>query len=191
MKLLRFGPQGAKNAQACWTRRGYPRPSARVEDIAGAALTPRGPAGLSRLAQPAPCRGQPAPRPLRRADRQFICIGLNYADHAAESRPAVPPEPVVAQQMDQRGLRPRRRYPRSRAAPKTDWEVELGVVIGKPGRYISEADALSHRGGCASSTTSPSANGRPSAAAPGQGQGLRHVRPGFGPAGFVTPDEGG
>jgi len=127
--------------------------SGLVPDVAGAALLPdslarlRGvdPATLplvSGVAQQdlrlGPCVGQVG---------KFICIGLNYSDHAAESGMAVPPEPVVFNKWTSAIVGPDDDVEIPRGSVKTDWEVELGVVIGKPGRYIDEADALSHVAG--------------------------------------------
>jgi 2,4-diketo-3-deoxy-L-fuconate hydrolase len=78
---------------------------------------------------------------------KFICIGLNYADHAAESGLQVPPEPVVFNKWTSAVVGPDDNVEIPRSSLKTDWEVELGVVIGKGGRYIEEADALSHVAG--------------------------------------------
>jgi 2,4-diketo-3-deoxy-L-fuconate hydrolase len=78
---------------------------------------------------------------------KFICIGLNYADHAAESGAQVPPEPVVFNKWTSAVVGPDDNVEIPRGSVKTDWEVELGVVIGKGGRYIEEADALSHVAG--------------------------------------------
>jgi 2,4-diketo-3-deoxy-L-fuconate hydrolase len=78
---------------------------------------------------------------------KFICIGLNYADHAAESGLQVPPEPVVFNKWTSAVVGPDDNVEIPRGSLKTDWEVELGVVIGKGGRYIEEADALSHVAG--------------------------------------------
>jgi 2,4-diketo-3-deoxy-L-fuconate hydrolase len=78
---------------------------------------------------------------------KFICIGLNYSDHAAESGMQVPPEPVVFNKWTSAICGPDDAVEIPRGSLKTDWEVELGVVIGQGGRYISEADALSHVAG--------------------------------------------
>jgi len=78
---------------------------------------------------------------------KFICIGLNYSDHAAESGMQVPPEPVVFNKWTSAIVGPDDAVEIPRGSLKTDWEVELGVVIGKGGRYIDEADALSHVAG--------------------------------------------
>jgi len=78
---------------------------------------------------------------------KFICIGLNYSDHAAETGAEVPAEPVVFGKWTSAICGPDDDVEIPRGSVKTDWEVELGVVIGKGGRYISEADALAHVAG--------------------------------------------
>lgn len=78
---------------------------------------------------------------------KFICIGLNYSDHAAESGMDMPMEPVVFNKWTSAICGPNDNVEIPRGSLKTDWEVELGVVIGKGGRYIGEADALEHVAG--------------------------------------------
>jgi 2,4-didehydro-3-deoxy-L-rhamnonate hydrolase len=78
---------------------------------------------------------------------KFICIGLNYSDHAAESKLPVPEEPVVFGKWTSAIVGPNDDIEMPRGSGKTDWEVELGVIIGRSGRYIDEADALSHVAG--------------------------------------------
>src|SRR5690606_15983283 len=78
---------------------------------------------------------------------KFVCIGLNYADHAAESGLQVPPEPVVFGKWTSAICGPDDDVELPRGSVKTDWEVELGVVIGRGGKYIAEEDALSHVAG--------------------------------------------
>ena len=78
---------------------------------------------------------------------KFICIGLNYSDHAAESGLQVPPEPVVFNKWTSAVIGPNDSVAIPRGSHKTDWEVELGVVIGQGGSYIAEQDALSHVAG--------------------------------------------
>ena len=75
---------------------------------------------------------------------KFICIGLNYSDHAAESGMAVPAEPILFMKATSAICGPNDGILIPRGSQKTDWEVELGIVIGKTARYVSEADALSH-----------------------------------------------
>jgi 2-keto-4-pentenoate hydratase/2-oxohepta-3-ene-1,7-dioic acid hydratase in catechol pathway len=78
---------------------------------------------------------------------KFICVGLNYADHAAESGVPVPKEPVLFMKATSSisGSNDYVKVPRG--SDKTDWEVELGVIIGKPAKYVTEEDALSHIAG--------------------------------------------
>jgi 2,4-diketo-3-deoxy-L-fuconate hydrolase len=78
---------------------------------------------------------------------KFICIGLNYADHAAESNMPLPREPVVFSKWTSAIVGPDDDVQIPRGSSRTDWEVELGVVIGTGGRYIAEADALGHVAG--------------------------------------------
>jgi 2-keto-4-pentenoate hydratase/2-oxohepta-3-ene-1,7-dioic acid hydratase in catechol pathway len=78
---------------------------------------------------------------------KFVCIGLNYSDHAKEAGMAVPAEPVVFMKATSSICGPDDRVVIPRGSKKTDWEVELGVVIGKPGKYVDEAQALSHVAG--------------------------------------------
>jgi 2-keto-4-pentenoate hydratase/2-oxohepta-3-ene-1,7-dioic acid hydratase in catechol pathway len=76
-----------------------------------------------------------------------MCIGLNYSDHAAESGLQVPPEPVLFMKATSAICGPNDRVVIPRGSAKTDWEVELGVVIGKPAKYVAERDALAHVAG--------------------------------------------
>lgn len=78
---------------------------------------------------------------------KFICIGLNYADHAAESGVAVPSEPVVFMKATSAITGPNDNVIKPRNSTKLDWEVELGIVIGKHASYVSEADALDYIAG--------------------------------------------
>jgi 2-keto-4-pentenoate hydratase/2-oxohepta-3-ene-1,7-dioic acid hydratase in catechol pathway len=78
---------------------------------------------------------------------KFICIGLNYADHAAESGATVPSEPVIFMKATSAICGPNDAVIIPRGSEKTDWEVELGVVIGTRAKYVSEADALGHVAG--------------------------------------------
>jgi 2-keto-4-pentenoate hydratase/2-oxohepta-3-ene-1,7-dioic acid hydratase in catechol pathway len=80
---------------------------------------------------------------------KFICIGLNYADHAAESGMAVPPEPVIFMKANSSICGPNDPILMPRGSEKTDWEVELAVIIGTRAKYVSEADAMSHVAGYA------------------------------------------
>jgi 2-keto-4-pentenoate hydratase/2-oxohepta-3-ene-1,7-dioic acid hydratase in catechol pathway len=78
---------------------------------------------------------------------KFICIGLNYSDHAREAGMALPAEPVIFMKATSSICGPDDNIVIPRGSKKTDWEVELGVVIGKPGKYLKEEDAVSHVAG--------------------------------------------
>jgi 2-keto-4-pentenoate hydratase/2-oxohepta-3-ene-1,7-dioic acid hydratase in catechol pathway len=148
MKLLRVGKAG-KEKPAILDRDGKARDlSSIVADIAGDTLLPEAlsklsvvdPSGLPELETDriGPCVGQVG---------KFICIGLNYSDHAAETGAEVPKEPVVFMKATSAICGPNDDIKIPRGSQKTDWEVELGVVIGKGGVYIDEADALDHIAG--------------------------------------------
>ena len=147
MKLLRYGPQGQEKPGLLDADGKIRDLSAHVPDIAGAVLT-----DLDRLAQIDPASlplvpGTPRLGPCVAGTGKFICIGLNYADHAAESGLQVPPEPVVFMKATSAICGPNDPILIPRTSQKTDWEVELGVVIGKPGKYLTEAQALDHVAG--------------------------------------------
>ena len=148
MKLLRIGEAG-KEKPAILDGEGKARDlSSVVGDIAGETLLPGTLAKLAALDPSAlpeldagrigPCVGQVG---------KFICIGLNYSDHAAETGAEVPKEPVIFMKATSAICGPNDEVRIPRGSVKTDWEVELGVVIGKGGVYIDEADALDHVAG--------------------------------------------
>ena len=149
MKLLRFGPRGHEKPgllDATGTIRDL---SGVVDDIAGNVLSD---ASLARLRELDPSklpavRGQPRIGPCVGRVGKFVCIGLNYADHAAESGLPVPSEPVVFNKWTSAICGPNDDVEIPRGSVKTDWEVELGVVIGKPAKYIDEANALDYVAG--------------------------------------------
>ena len=149
MKLLRYGPAG-KERPAILDNNGKIRDlSAQVNDIGGDALLP---ASLDKLRHldinSLPLvDGNPRLGACIGSVGKFICIGLNYADHAAETGAEIPKEPVIFNKWTSSIVGPNDDVEIPRDSVKTDWEVELGVVIGKGGRYISEADALSHVAG--------------------------------------------
>jgi 2-keto-4-pentenoate hydratase/2-oxohepta-3-ene-1,7-dioic acid hydratase in catechol pathway len=120
-----------------------------VDDIAGAAISP---ASLKKLSKLKPeelplVKGNPRLGPCVAGTGKFICIGLNYADHAAESGMAVPPEPVIFMKATSAIIGPHDEVEIPRGSVKSDWEVELGVVIGKTAKYVSENEALDHVAG--------------------------------------------
>ena len=153
MKLLRYGPQGQENPGLLDAQGRVRDLSGLVPDIAGDVLTPE---GLARIAQldvdSLPLVAGTPQQDLRLGAcvgrvGKFICIGLNYADHAAESGMPVPAEPVVFSKWTSAIVGPNDAVEIPRGSQRTDWEVELGVVIGQGGRYISEADAMRHVAG--------------------------------------------
>ncbi len=118
-----------------------------IDDLAGDAL-----ADLGRLAGTDPASlpavpGEPRLGPCVAGTGKFMCIGLNYADHAAESGLEVPSEPVLFMKATSAICGPDDPIIVPRGATKVDWEVELGVVIGRKAKYVSEAEALSHVAG--------------------------------------------
>lgn len=148
MKLMRVGMPGAEKP-ALMDAEGKVRDlSAHVSDISGKHLSPEGLAAIAAL--------DPKSLPVLSVERigpcvagtgKFICIGLNYSDHAAESGMAVPPEPVIFMKATSAICGPNDTVLIPRGSQKTDWEVELGVVIGKTAKYVSEADALDYVAG--------------------------------------------
>jgi ureidoglycolate lyase len=149
MKLLRYGPAGAEKP-GLLDGEGQIRDLSRViEDFDATVLSPEGLANLAAIDVHSlsvvpgnPRIGGPVPRPIN-----FVCIGLNYADHAAESGLPVPKEPVVFMKSTGAYVGPNDNVRIPRGSKKTDWEVELGVIIGSPAKYVSEEDALNHVAG--------------------------------------------
>ena len=196
MKLLRYGPKGQEKP-GCLDAEGRVRDlSDHVDDIAGKALLPDSIARLKALNVSAlplvdgtpqhdlrlgPCVGRTG---------KFVCIGLNYADHAAESGLEVPPEPVIFNKWTSAIIGPDDDVHIPRGSKKTDWEVELGVVIGKGGSYITQADAMDHVAGfCVINDVSEREYQIERAGTWDKGKGCDT----FGPTGpwLVTPDEVG
>lgn len=153
MKLLRYGLPGQEKPGVLDAQGRVRDLSGVVPDIAGATLLPDSLARLRGMnIESLPVVAGSAQQDLRLGPcvgsvGKFICIGLNYSDHAAESGMQVPPEPVVFNKWTSAIVGPDDAVEIPRGSLKTDWEVELGVVIGKGGRYIEEADALSHVAG--------------------------------------------
>ena len=148
MKLLRYGPKGQEKPGIVDADGVVRDLSGLVYDIAGDVLTDQGLAGIAEAdlsSLPAvevdrygPCVGGVG---------KFICIGLNYSDHAEESGLEVPPEPVIFAKATSAICGPNDAVEIPLGSKATDWEVELGVVIGKEAKYIDEADALDHVAG--------------------------------------------
>ena len=149
MKLLRIGHSG-RERPALLDPNGDARDlSGVIDDVAGSNLDP---ANLARLAALDPFSLPLIPRvervgPCVGKVGKFICIGLNYADHAEETGAEVPAEPVVFLKATSAIIGPNDEVIKPRDSTKLDWEVELGVVIGRTARYVSEAEALDHVAG--------------------------------------------
>lgn len=149
MKLLRYGPRGHEKPGLLDAQGRIRALPGWVDDIAGDILAPEGLQRLRAL--------HVADLPLVKGTRRigpcvgrigkFVCIGLNYSDHAAETGAAVPAEPVVFGKWTSAVCGPDDDIRIPRGSRKTDWEVELGVVIGRGGSYIDEADAMAHVAG--------------------------------------------
>ena len=149
MKLIRYGTQGIEKPGMMAADGTIRDLSGHIEDLTGAELSD---AGLARLrdidvnslpvvegsVRIGPCVGNVG---------KFVCIGLNYADHAAESGMALPEEPVIFFKATSAIMGPNDDVEIPRHSIKTDWEVELGVVIGKAAKYIPESEALDHVAG--------------------------------------------
>lgn len=149
MKLLRVGQPGQEQPALLDSDGNLRDLSQHVSDVAGSVLLPENLSKLAKLdpqqlpildpkSRIGPCIGQVG---------KFLCIGLNYSDHAAESGMPVPSEPVLFSKATSAICGPNDDIRIPRGSEKTDWEVELGVVIGKPAKYVSEADALDHVAG--------------------------------------------
>jgi 2-keto-4-pentenoate hydratase/2-oxohepta-3-ene-1,7-dioic acid hydratase in catechol pathway len=149
MKLLRFGDAGREKPGMLAADGTIRDLSGVVADIAGDALVPAGieklrgvdAMKLPRVSEPVrlgPCVGRVG---------KFICIGLNYSDHAKESGMTLPSEPIIFMKATSAICGPNDNVMIPRGSEKTDWEVELGVVIGKAAKYVTWEDALSHVAG--------------------------------------------
>jgi 2-keto-4-pentenoate hydratase/2-oxohepta-3-ene-1,7-dioic acid hydratase in catechol pathway len=149
MKLLRIGESG-KERPALLDGAGQLRDlSAVIADVGGATLLPP---SLAKLAQLDPSTlpavaGTPRIGPCVGGIGKIICVGLNYSDHAAEAKMAVPREPILFLKPTSSIIGPNDDVEIPLGAEKTDWEVELGIVIGKPGKYVPLDRALDHVAG--------------------------------------------
>ncbi|MNR78291.1 Ureidoglycolate lyase [compost metagenome] len=149
MKFLRYGAPGAEKPAIVDADGKIRDLSAHVSDLSGAALSPDALAKLGALdAKSLPLvEGSPRLGPCVAGTGKFICIGLNYSDHAAETGATVPPEPIIFMKASSAIVGPNDDVVIPRGSEKTDWEVELGVVIGKTAKYVSEEDALDYVAG--------------------------------------------
>ncbi|EIV2086437.1 fumarylacetoacetate hydrolase family protein [Klebsiella aerogenes] len=149
MKLLRFGNPGSERPGVLDNDGRLRDLSHYISDLRGDALLPESLARLRQLdlySLPL-VEGNPRIGACVGGIGKFICIGLNYADHAAETGADIPQEPVVFSKWTSAVVGPNDNVIIPRGSQKTDWEVELGVVIGKGGRYIDERDAMQHVAG--------------------------------------------
>lgn len=149
MKLLRYGNPGEEKPGMLASDGSLRDLSSEVPDIAGDTLIPE---TIERLKSIDPdtlplVPGEPRLGPCVSGTGKFICIGLNYARHARESGMEVPAEPVVFMKATSSIIGPNDDVEIPRGSTKTDWEVELGVVIGRTAKYVSESDALSYVAG--------------------------------------------
>jgi 2,4-diketo-3-deoxy-L-fuconate hydrolase len=149
MKLLRYGPPGRE-----WP--GLLDAQGRIRDLSTVLLDIGGdvlaPASLARLAEiPTDSlplvEGSPRLGPCVAGIGKFICIGLNYADHAEETGATPPAEPVIFSKATSAVCGPNDDIIQPRGSTKLDWEVELGVVIGRSARYVDESEALDYVAG--------------------------------------------
>src|SRR5690606_27430150 len=146
MKFLRYGEVGQEKPGILDAEGNIRDLSAHISDLSGAALAPEALAKLSELdVNSLPkVEGNPRLGPCVAGTGKFICVGLNYADHAAESGMAVPPEPVIFMKATSAIVGPNDDLIIPRGSEKTDWEVELGIANGTTARSDSEAGALTY-----------------------------------------------
>ncbi|MBV9813975.1 MAG: fumarylacetoacetate hydrolase family protein [Acetobacteraceae bacterium] len=149
MKLVRYGAAGSEKPGLIDASGALRDLSAHVKDIDAAALAP---GSLKKLASVDPnslpkVDGTPRIGPCVVRPTNFVCIGLNYADHAAETGAQIPKEPIVFLKSLGAFQGPNDDVKIPRGSKKTDWECELGIVIGITARYVPEHDALDHVAG--------------------------------------------
>jgi 2-keto-4-pentenoate hydratase/2-oxohepta-3-ene-1,7-dioic acid hydratase in catechol pathway len=149
MKLLRYGTHGREKPGVLDEEGAIRDLSGVIPDLAGDALLP---GSFERLHQIDPAtlprvEGTPRIGPCVAGVGKFICVGLNYSDHAAESGMKVPVEPIIFMKATSSIVGPNDDLAIPRGSLKTDWEVELGAVIGKTAKYVEERDAMEHIAG--------------------------------------------
>lgn len=151
MKLVRFGQSGQERPGLVDSHGTIRDLSAHVKDIVGATLDP---ATLARLKAIDPATLPAVPAGVRFGppvgdSRNFIAVGLNYADHAAETGAPIPPEPILFNKLANCIVGPNDNVMMPKGALKLDWEVEIAFVMGRRCRYVEKADALSYVAGYA------------------------------------------
>lgn len=149
MKLLRYGPKGAEKPGILDADGKIRDLSGHIADVTGATISDESLAKLRAI--------DPKSLPLVPGSPRFgacvggvgkmVCIGLNYSDHAAETGAAVPEEPIIFMKATSAIVGPNDDVERPRDSKALDWEIELGIVIGKTAKYVSEADALDYVAG--------------------------------------------
>ena len=149
MKLMRYGAKGAEKPALVDAQGRVRDLSGVLADITAHTLTPK---GLDKLRGVDPATLPIVENPGRIAPpwsgcEKFLCIGLNYADHAAESNLPIPKEPILFMKPISARVGPNDPVVLPQNSVKSDWEVELGVVIGSKARYVSETEALNHVAG--------------------------------------------
>ncbi len=151
MKLLRHGPSGSEHPGLLHSDGTIRDLTGLVPDIGGAVISEAGLAMLRAIDPATLPVVDPATRlgPCVAGTGKFICIGLNYSDHAAETGAKVPVEPIIFMKATSAIVGPNDPIVIPRTSEKTDWEVELAVIIGKKAKYVSEADALDYVAGYA------------------------------------------
>jgi 2-keto-4-pentenoate hydratase/2-oxohepta-3-ene-1,7-dioic acid hydratase in catechol pathway len=149
MKLLRYGLPGQEKPGILAGDKKIYDLSGIVRDLGGEFLLPESMEKVrnTNLSLLPVVEGWPRIGPCVGSVGKFICIGLNYSDHAKESGLTLPVEPVIFMKATSSICGPDDNIVIPRGSKKTDWEVELGVVIGKPGKYVKEEDSLSHVAG--------------------------------------------
>ena len=151
MKLLRFGERGAEKPGLLDDTGAIRDLSGVVDDINPASVSE---AGLAKIAAVDPnslplVSGNPRLGPCVSGFQKFICIGLNYSDHAAETGADAPPEPIIFMKTLNALNGPKDDVIIPRGAEKTDWEIELAMIIGKQAHHVDEAEALDYVAGYA------------------------------------------
>lgn len=149
MKLVRYGDSGVEKPGLIDGEGQLRDLSAHITDVTGSTI---GDASLNALRALDPASlpavgGSPRLGPCVGDVGKFMCIGLNYSDHAAESGLPVPDHPILFMKANSAIVGPNDKVIKPRGSEKTDWEVELGVIIGTAAKYVSEADALDHVAG--------------------------------------------
>ena len=151
MKLLRYGPLGAEKPAALHLDGSLRDLSAHIGDIDAAAISPAGLVGLQKI----DLDQCPIVAPEARLGTcvagtgKFVCVGLNYSDHAAEAGMGVPAEPILFMKANSAICGPNDPILIPRGATKTDWEVELAIIIGKKAKYVTRETALEYVAGYA------------------------------------------